>query len=145
MLSKSCEYALRAMVYIAMKQVDGPISISKVSEALGLSFHYLTKILQTLNHVGLLVSTKGAKGGVELAKKPEEIQLIDIIGAVDGYDLFTECALGLPGCGVREPCPLHEQWQYTREEIKELFTDTTLIDLSKDTQISMLTDRFLDV
>lgn len=145
MLSKSCEYALRAMVYIAMEGGSKPLSISKISNALELSFHYLTKILQSLTQIGLLTSTKGARGGVQLTKSPDEISLIEIVRAIDGNELFTECALGLPGCGVREPCPLHDQWSITREEIEELFAETKISDLSDKSDISMLRDRFIDL
>jgi len=100
-----------------------------VSEKLDISFHFLTKILQQLTAAGLMESLKGPNGGVRLTKPGEEIALADIVIAIDGIELFTECALGLPGCGVEKPCPLHEKWADTRDAIREMLESTDLVEL----------------
>ncbi len=130
MLSKSCEYGLRAALYIAsLDQEEGYISIGTISEELGISFPFLTKILQKLNDAGLLTSQRGPKGGVALTQPADEVALHEIVVAIEGDDLFQECVLGLPGCGDAEPCPLHDEWVEERERIKSLFQDATLAEL----------------
>lgn len=129
MLSSSCEYGLRAMLYLASLDEEGYVPISTISEELDLSSPFLTKIFQQLNEAGLLTSHRGPKGGVALTKSPEEITVYDIVVAIDGRDLFDECVLGLPGCGEDEPCPLHEQWSDEKERVERIFRNSTLADL----------------
>jgi len=131
LLSKSCVYGLRATLYLASLKSDDFTPIRKMSDSLEISFHFLTKILQILTSEGLLESFKGPNGGVRLTKPGKEISLLEIVQAIDGDDLFTECALGLPGCGVMKPCPLHEKWAGTRDKIRSMLESTTLTELAK--------------
>lgn len=107
------------------------IPIRVMSEKLDISFHFLTKILQQLTGAGLMESFKGPNGGIRLSKSGDEITLMEVVEAIDGRDLLTECALGLPGCGVEKPCPLHEKWADTRDNIRHMLEKTTLIELAK--------------
>ncbi|PQJ33687.1 transcriptional regulator [Salinibacter sp. 10B] len=129
MLSKSCEYGLRASLYLASLEQEGYVSIGTISEELDISFPFLTKIFQKLNDAGLLDSRRGPNGGVALTLPAEEITLYEIVVAIDGDDLFEECVLGLPGCGEAEPCPLHEQWADERDRVENMFQNTTLAEL----------------
>lgn len=131
LLSKSCEYGLRASLYLASSSNEKYISIKKLSEKLDISFHFLTKILQELTAAGLLESMKGPKGGVRLSKESHKISLQEVVVAIDGIEIFTECVLGLPGCGSEKPCPLHSMWAETRDDIEEVFRTTSLDDMSK--------------
>lgn len=130
--SKSCIYGLRAMIYLASRTDERYESIKQLSEKLDISFHFLTKILQELTAADLLESMKGPKGGVRLAKSADAIVLREVVIAIDGPAIFTECVLGLPGCGHEKPCPMHDMWMDSRDEIDEIFTNTTLYDLSKE-------------
>jgi len=130
-LSKACSYGILASLYLAKKNKGKEyISIRDISNDLDISFHFLTKILQTLTENGLVVSLRGPKGGVTLAKDAKETTLYDIIVAIDGPELFTECILGLPGCGHAKPCPMHDHWQAEREQLKANFENKSLADVS---------------
>lgn len=131
LLSKSCIYGLRATLYLASRGNEVYVPIRTLSDKLEISFHFLTKILQKLTAEGLLESFKGPNGGVRLTRSGEEIPLVEIVLAIDGPALLTECALGLPGCGHAKPCPLHEKWAKTREGIREMLEKTTLTSLAK--------------
>lgn len=144
LLSKSCVYGIRASIFIASEAENGFISISEVAKELNLSSHFLTKILQQLTNVNLLLSHKGPKGGVKFARDTKDIKLIEIIGAIDGMDLFTQCALGLEGCGIYKPCPLHDNWTVHRTSLKELFETENLYDLSENVKNAGLRLRTLN-
>lgn len=131
LLSKACVYSLRAALYLASKQEDRYIPIREMSEKLDISFHFLTKILQQLTSAGMLESYKGPNGGVRLMDRNGSVPLIDIVRAIDGDALFTQCALGLPGCGLLKPCPLHEEWAVTRDGIRHMLETTTVAELAK--------------
>lgn len=98
---------MRALILIAQDKSGEPVRISYLHEELGIGFSFMTKILQPLTHSGILNSLKGAKGGIVLNKKPEEINLKQIVDIMDGDGLFTKCALGLPKCGEPETCAFH--------------------------------------
>lgn len=131
LLSKSCEYGMRAVLFIAFAKEDNYIPIKEISDELGIPHHFLTKILQKLTAAELLKSMKGPNGGVQLKKDSKNIQLLEIVKAIDGSELFTECVLGLPDCGDAKPCALHAKWMDRREDIKKMLGSTTLKELAK--------------
>ncbi|MDZ7716780.1 MAG: Rrf2 family transcriptional regulator [Balneolaceae bacterium] len=129
LLSSACVYGLKASVYLAKGTEASYVSITKISEDLGISRHFLTKVLQQLTEAGIIESHKGPKGGVKLIQDSDDVYLLDIVTAIDGWDLFTECVLGLPGCGIEKPCPMHDKWAGTRDEIREMLEGTSLEDM----------------
>lgn len=131
LLSKSCVYGLRASLYLASQDNGEYMPIGKMSKKLDISFHFLTKILQQLSAAELMESYKGPNGGIRLAKPGEEVSLLEIVVAIDGPELLTECALGLPGCGIEKPCPLHDTWSKTRDSVRGMLEETTLTKLAE--------------
>jgi Rrf2 family protein len=135
-ISKSGEYGLRALLYMAANYPnEGFVNIREMSEALDISFHFLTKILQVLTQKGILQSYRGPNGGVGFLKKPDEVSLADLVRALEGDDFFNKCLLGLPGCGERQPCPMHAYWTTIRNNLEEEFEATTLADLGENTRL----------
>jgi len=132
LLSKACVYGLRASLYLASNQNGEYVSIRDMSDQLDISFHFLTKVLQQLSSAGYMESYRGPSGGIRLTEKGKKAALLDVVTAIDGDDLFTECVLGLPGCGSRKPCPLHDQWAETRNAITNMLRETSLTDLAKE-------------
>lgn len=137
MLSNTCKYALRALIYLGkFSEEDKRIGIKKISEDLGLSSPFLGKILQNMVKQKLLVSTKGPNGGFALAKNPEEVTLYDIVIKVDGEDFFTNCLISLEPCKTHDPskpyCPVHAQYEKLRNDIGAFYKKTTLEIISKD-------------
>lgn len=135
LFSKGCTYAIRASLLVTTKEIkDGRkfIPIRELSDELDLSFHFLTKIMQVLTEAHIMESFRGPSGGVGLARPAKDISLIDVIAAVDGMALFSDCALGLPGCGEKTPCPLHDAWAKRRQDLQRMFEKTTLASLARD-------------
>jgi len=137
MLSNTCKYALRALIYLGkFSKDDKRIGIKKISEDLQLSSPFLGKILQSLVKQKLLVSTKGPNGGFSLAKKASDISLWEIVTKVDGEEFFTNCLISLEPCKSHDPskplCPVHSQYEMLRKEIKSFYQETTLEIISQD-------------
>jgi Rrf2 family transcriptional regulator, iron-sulfur cluster assembly transcription factor len=141
-LSKACTYGILASLYVAREanRSKDYVSIGQMSKELNISFHFLTKILQQLTSAGILTSMKGPKGGVALKRNPKEISLVDIVVAIDGMGLFTDCLLGLPGCGEEKPCPVHDEWAGIRANLFHTFRDKSLADTAQ--RIDELNLRF---
>lgn len=134
-ISKAGEYGLRAMLFmVAESREQEYVNIRDMSEKLDISFHFLTKILQTLTQKGLLRSYRGPTGGVAFLTPPESIYLTDLIKALEGDDFFDKCLLGLPGCGEAQPCPMHNFWKEIKDKLKSEFAHTTLADLGQATR-----------
>lgn len=125
-------YAIQSLAYLTINGKEGSyLPISQVATELTIPYHFLKKILAQLSQAGILVSQRSAKGGVALGRDPKAITLYDIIVHMDGASLFSECILGLPGCGNAKPCPLHTAWAVERKRLQLLFTSTSLYDLAR--------------
>lgn len=129
--SKACIYGLRAALYVAALDKQAFVPIKSISDNLDISFHFLTKILQTLTQHNIMLSYRGPNGGIALARPAEQINVIQIVEAIDGTKSFSDCILDLPGCGTQRPCPMHDQWSRIREEMRQLLETTTLAGLSE--------------
>ena len=128
--SRQCEYALQAVLYLALKPSGEKTSIKELTQHLELPYHFAAKILQALSRKGLLVSHKGSLGGFALGKPAEEITLFHIIEAVDGVGFLKGCILGFPECDEQHQCALHEKWGGMREELRTLLTTKSILELA---------------
>ncbi len=133
-LSQRCEYAVRTALYLAAADRSGYVAVREISAALNIPHPFLAKTVQGLTSAGVFTSMRGPAGGLALARPAARITLKEVVLAVDGSDLFTECVLGLPGCGDRRPCPLHDQWAPARARVHDMFATATLADTAARTQ-----------
>jgi Rrf2 family protein len=137
MLSNSCRYGIRAIIYIASQpQNSGKTGIKQISKDLGLPTPFLAKILQQLTKHKLLVSLKGPHGGFSLSKDPSKITLLDIVKIIDGEEIFTNCIMRNNSCKENEghKCTLHDDYDAIRKQIIQLFNYRTVYDLVKKTE-----------
>lgn len=132
MLSKASEYAIRSLVYVAIKNRDsqrpGYREIAREIEA---PEQFTAKILQSLVRQGLLQSVRGRGGGFFFKPEAAPIPLIEVINSVEGYKLFTSCGIGLSQCSNTAPCPIHHQYAVIRDQYQQLATNTTIEMLAK--------------
>lgn len=134
-LSKTAEYALRSIVYVALNHADNKkIGIKELARELELPAHFAGKILQQIVRHDLLASTKGPNGGFFLSRPAADITLMDIVRVIDGMQVFKSCGLGLKDCSDLHPCPLHHEFKIHREGLKHLFNTKTIQDLVNDIQ-----------
>lgn len=134
MLSNSCRYGIRAVIYIASQpESNEKTGIKKISNDLGLPTPFLAKILQQLAKQKILNSSKGPHGGFSLSKDPKMITLMDIVNSIDGEDIFTNCVMHNGSCkSVQKEkiaCPLHKDYARIRKDMISLFNNRTIHDL----------------
>ena len=134
MLSSTCKYAIRAVIYLAVHTSEGEkIGIKKISKELEIPTPFLAKILQTLASHKILSSVKGPNGGFGLGKPAEDIHLMDIVKIIDGMDFFNTFVIGIKSCAEMDlPCALHSRYAHYRKEIKNLFENETIANLLAD-------------
>lgn len=131
MLSKTCEYAVRATLIIAAETEQGNrISLREIARKIDSPESFTAKILQKLARNNIVDSLKGNGGGFYVSKeKLVQVTLSDIILAIDGEALFKRCSLGLNDCSEIKPCPFHNQYKPIREQLKLALDSTSLADL----------------
>ena len=128
--SRQCEYALRAVLYLAAKPGGGPVPIREIANELAISGQFLAKIFQDLSRKKLLSSRKGPKGGFRLRRSSARITLYDVVEAIDGVQLMEECVMGFPRCSKKNPCLLHRRWAGIRSELTEALAGKNIGDLA---------------
>src|SRR4051794_10239395 len=105
MFSQTVEYALRAVVHLASKAPESQTT-EEIAKSTRVPPFYLSKVLQSLVHGGVVKSQRGIGGGMSLARKPSELTILEVVNAVDPIRRIATCPLGLATHGVRL-CPLH--------------------------------------
>jgi len=135
LFSRTCEHAIRAILYVAASADDGPVPVRSIAHTLDLPFAALAKIIQTLCRRKLLVSHKGPGGGVTLARSAEAVTLQQVVEVIDGSELSKECVMGVPGCSEdKAHCPLHESWGKIRKQILGMLGDRSIASFARDLQ-----------
>lgn len=128
MISKTAEYALRAVLHLAQRD-SGSVPATDIARALRLPENYLSKILHNLGRAGVVDAERGRGGGFSLARPAAKLTLAEVIEPFDELAARRECLLGRPACSDRSPCAAHEQWAAVSEHVQDFFHNTTVADL----------------
>ena len=133
MFSRSTEYALRAVVFLA-KHTSEEVRLGRkaIAEQLGFPEPYLAKILQHLVKHKVIQSVKGPNGGFFAPQETMNISLLDIIDANEGLSFFKRCGLGLVECDENNPCPIHKEYGVFREGLYKMLSDKKIKDVIDD-------------
>ena len=127
MLSKTCEYAIRALIYTAQQTNEGHrVGVKDVAKGIDSPEYFIAKILQEMVRKNFLQSTKGPTGGFHLSEENLSNSLAVIVRQFDGDKIFNGCALGLKQCSEKNPCPLHNQFKEIRNGLKNMLESTTI-------------------
>lgn len=129
MLSKTAEYALRAVLHLARQPGEGPLRAAEIARALAVPPNYLSKILHTLARAAILTSERGPRGGFRLAQPAAQISLADVIEPFDQLIRRRSCLLGRPECSDLSPCGVHDRWKLISEPVTRFFLETMVADL----------------
>jgi len=130
MFSRAAEYAIRAMTFLATQPPGKLSGAREIARAEKVPIPFLWKILHNLTRQRLIRSFKGLRGGYELASPAHQINVEDIVRAMDDGDVVEGCVLGLAECSEKKPCPLHDSWKSIRSRLTEMMQQTTLADLA---------------
>ena len=128
--SNATEYAIRGLSELAARGVNGPLMLDELVEGTDLPRDFLAKIFQKLVKAGVLRSAKGRGGGFTLGRAPHEINLIEIVEAIEGPQLLDACVVGLDKCNDHAPCSQHDLYKPIRQRLKDYLRTTTLADLA---------------
>lgn len=116
-ITRQADYALRAMLYLARLEPNERAATSKIAEDQEIPPSFLAKIISQLSIAGLIHTSRGAHGGVSLARKPAEISLLEVVEAIDGPISLNECVHDPSVCSFGDNCPIHDVWCEAKEEL----------------------------
>ncbi len=135
MLSNASKYAVRAVLFLAMKSnEDTKFGAVQISRDLNVPQAFIAKLLQQMARENIISSTKGPKGGFYFTEKNGKRNVCDIIELIDGEGVFTRCFMGLPNCGDAKPCPVHHIVGPFRKQILEQFLHKNINELAQDVE-----------
>ncbi len=131
MLTRTSEYALRALIYVARHLDDQPIPGRQIAREAGVPEKYLSKILRDLVREGVLVSSRGRTGGFEIARPARTIRLSEVLTPFEPV-LTAErpCPFGKGVCCDGDPCPGHDGWERVRDSYYAYLSRTSLYDVA---------------
>ena len=109
-ITRQADYAVRAVLYLARLGGAERAATSSVAEEQRIPPSFLAKIISQLSIAGLLHTSRGARGGVTLARPPKDITLLEVIEAIDGPIQLNECVGDEANCSFDEGCPLRDVW-----------------------------------
>jgi Rrf2 family protein len=132
MISQTAEYALRAVVHLADRGVNGPASAQEIARATKVPVGYLQKILRMLAKANIMTAQRGSGGGFTLAKVPSAIRVLDVLNATDAsVSRIERCPLGIPG--HTRLCALHRLLDEQIARAEEAFAVTSIASLLEST------------
>ena len=116
-ITRQADYAVRAVLYLSRMGNNQRASTSSVAEEQRIPPSFLAKIISQLSIAGLLHTSRGARGGVTLAREPKDITLLEVVEAIDGPIKLNECAGDNSTCTFDHECPLRPVWCDAQEEL----------------------------
>ncbi len=136
-ISTRGEYGLRAMVELARRYGQGPTPLSVVAAASVVPVAYLEQLIAPLRERNLVVSTRGARGGYEIARHPSEILIGEVYRALEGPVAPMDCVseeLVDDICPLIDGCVTRVAWVKVRDSIIDVLDSTTLADLLEESK-----------
>ena len=128
-LSTRGQYGTRALLDLALHEGEGPILLRNIAQRQQISPMYLEHLISPLIAAGIVRSTRGARGGVWLAKSPGEIKLSEVIRLLEGSIAPVECLNDPKSCSRSELCVTRDVWDELKQAINGVLESTTLEDL----------------
>lgn len=133
-LSRTSQYAIQALIFVATQPRGEPVLNRKIAEYLDVPSAYLAKIMQNLCKGNLLYSFRGRLGGFCLREGAEKTDLMQILALTEGSRFTEDCVLGLKVCSDATACPMHTKWKPIKQKIVDLLTEQTLEKLAAAVQ-----------
>ena len=116
-ITRQADYAIRAVMYVAKLGTNQRAATRQIAQEQHIPPSFLAKIISQLSIAGLLQTTRGAHGGVMLAKPSQDITLLDIVEAIDGPIALNECVADKDACNFGDNCPLRPIWCDAQDDL----------------------------
>jgi Rrf2 family protein len=131
-ITRQADYAVRAVIYLAKLGADQRAATSQIAQEQQIPPSFLAKIVSQLSVAGLLQTSRGARGGVSLAKSPDRISILEVVEAIDGPILLNECVSSNGVCTFGDDCPIRPLWCDVQSELVHRLRSTSFEDFIKN-------------
>jgi Rrf2 family protein len=108
---------VRCVLFLS-QETDRVVSANEISESMSVPKTFLSKILQRLSKSRIVRSSQGVAGGFELVNKPDKVNILEVIEAIQGSAAVNVCAIDERNCDLSSTCPVHPVWVELREDIE---------------------------
>ena len=129
-ISRRTDYGVRLILDLATLPETGRASAQEIAVRQNIPRPFLAKIVSQLSLAGLVTTYRGAGGGVALARPPDEINLLDVIEALEGPIQLNRCVIEPGDCPKNGRCPVHDIWRQAQADLVNLLHTTTFADLA---------------
>ncbi len=136
LITRQADYAIRVVIFLAHKGQKRLVPAKEIAETAAIPRSFLPGIISILAKRKIVVTEKGKGGGVRLAKKPDEITVLDIVEAVDGTPQMNVCMERPDACPFVEFCKMHEIWKEIQNYIHSKLKGTKISDVLVDYNVS---------
>ncbi|MFH1169618.1 MAG: Rrf2 family transcriptional regulator [Chloroflexota bacterium] len=124
-------YGTRALLELALHWNEGPVPLKDIAHRQEIPLHYLEHLIAPLVSAGIVSSTRGARGGVQLIRPPQEVRLSEVIPLLEGPVAPVECVDSPEGCTRSGQCAARDIWGEVKEAIYGVLESITLQDLAE--------------
>lgn len=129
-IRRETDYALRVLLYLALLPPGTRVTTQEVARQRLIPKNLIRRITAHLVDTGFLTSVRGRGGGISLARRPEEIVFIQVIEAIDGPVVISECVPNPQECPLSEDCPVRTVWGESQARLRHYWGEITLADLA---------------
>jgi Rrf2 family transcriptional regulator, cysteine metabolism repressor len=131
-LSTRTRYGMRALMDLTLHNTGIPVQLKEIAERQQISLSYLEHLVIPLISAGIVKSTRGARGGIQLAKPPDQIQLKTILEILEGPLAPVDCLKDLKSCSRAKTCATRDIWDDMRKAMQNVLESKTLLDLANN-------------
>ncbi len=130
-ITRQADYAIRAVLFLSSMHTGVRAATSQIAESKKIPSSFLAKIISQLSIAGIIHTSRGAKGGVTLARDPKEITILDVVEAIDGPISLNDCTLDPHQCIFGDECPIRPLWCETQAELVKKLKSTSFAQVLK--------------
>jgi Rrf2 family cysteine metabolism transcriptional repressor len=128
-LSTRTRYGTRALLDLARHRGDKPVQLKEIARRQNISLHYLEHIITPLVGAGIVRSIRGARGGIQMSKRPEKVKLSEVVALLEGTMAPVDCVIDPESCRRSGSCVTRDVWSGIKNAIDKTLNSITLQDL----------------
>ena len=129
-ITRQADYAVRAVLYLAGLSNGRRAPTSEIARKQNIPPSFLAKIVSQLSVAGVVQTSRGARGGVSLARPSHDITLLEVIEAIDGPIMLNECVLDSKACIFGDDCPVQRIWSDAQAQLVQRLQGTSFASLA---------------
>jgi len=135
-ITRAADYAIRVMIHLAGLPPEARASRGELAKAAECPEQFLSKVLQSLTHAGLVVSHRGNTGGFELSSTRRDASVLEIVEAVEGPVRLNHCLTGPDVCERQKWCPAYSVWAEAQAAMSGVLKRATISALAEEAALT---------